>query len=155
MNDTKDTYTVVREIDIPAPPEKVRGALADFHEWQRWSPWEGLDPAMTRTYSGAESGVGAVYEWQGNRKAGAGRMEITDVSPDTVVIALTFTRPFKSANTTTFSLKPQADGTHVSWTMVGPKTWMTKLMGIVTSMDKLVGKDFEKGLRQLRAYVAG
>lgn len=105
---------------------------------------------MQRTFSGATSGVGAVYEWSGNRKAGQGRMEITRAdAPTRVEIALEFLKPFKSSSTTTFELTESGTGTHVTWRMVGPKTFMTKLMGIFTSMDKMVGPDFEKGLGRL------
>ena len=72
-----DTYTVTREADIDASPERVRAALVDFKQWRQWSPWEGLDPDLERTYGGSDKGVGATYDWSGNRKAGEGRMEIT------------------------------------------------------------------------------
>ncbi|MET0824967.1 MAG: SRPBCC family protein, partial [Acidimicrobiales bacterium] len=73
-------------------------ALADFHDWPNWSPWEGLDPDMTRTFTGADAGLGAVYEWKGNRKAGEGRMEITAAEePSGLTLALDFLKPFKSA----------------------------------------------------------
>ncbi|HEY5698480.1 MAG TPA: SRPBCC family protein, partial [Acidimicrobiales bacterium] len=99
--DARNTYTVERQALIPAPPARVYAALADFHDWPNWSPWEGLDPNMTRTFSGADAGVGAVYEWKGNRKAGEGRMEITAADePAGVTLALDFLKPFKSSNTT-------------------------------------------------------
>jgi len=152
--DARNTYTVERRALIPAPPARVYAALADFHDWPNWSPWEGLDPDMTRTFSGADAGVGAVYEWKGNRKAGEGRMEITAAEePSGVTLALDFLKPFKSSSTTRFQLEPEGDGTRVTWTMQGPKTFVTKVMGIFTSMDKLIGKDFEKGLTQLDAHV--
>ena len=150
MAAAQDEFEVKREATIAAPPEKVYGLLADFHQWPEWSPWEGLDPDMQRTHSGAPSGVGAVYEWDGNRKAGAGRMEITEAQPSSrIKLDLQFLKPFKSRNTTTFELAPRDGGTQVTWRMVGPKTLMVKIMGIFSSMDKMVGKDFEKGLAQL------
>jgi len=86
-----DTYTVERSATIDAPPERVYGLIANFRNWTKWSPWEGVDPQLTRTYAGAESGTGAVYGWSGNRKAGQGRMEITDASePSRVHIDLVF-----------------------------------------------------------------
>lgn len=39
----------------------------------------------------------------------------------------------------------------MTWRMTGPKTFATKVMGIFTSMDKVVGGEFEKGLAQLKA----
>ena len=148
----KGEYEVRREATVAAPAQKVFDLIADFHHWTEWSPWEGLDPAMQRTHSGAASGVGAVYEWSGNRKAGQGRMEITDAAaPSRVVIALQFLKPFKSSSTTTFELADSGGSTNVTWRMVGPKTVATRIMGIFKSMDKLVGPDFEKGLGQLAA----
>ena len=106
---------------------------------------------MQRSYSGADSGVGAGYAWAGNRKAGEGKMEITEaVEPSNVQNALDFLKPFKSSSTTTFNLKPQGETTEVTWTMTGPKTLMTRVMGVFKSMDNMVGPDFEKGLTQLK-----
>lgn len=143
-------YEVVRSATVAAPAQEVFALVADFHRWTEWSPWEGLDPAMERTHSGAPSGAGAVYEWKGNRKAGEGRMEITSATaPSQVVIALQFLKPFKSSSTTTFDLTESGGTTQVAWRMVGPKTFALRIMGIFKSMDKMVGPDFEKGLAQL------
>jgi len=151
-NDHRNTFRVERSIAIAAPPERIFEAIADFHRWTAWSPWEGLDPNMVRTYSGAEEGLGAIYEWEGKRKVGKGRMEVVQVAaPTRVDIQINFIKPFKSQNQSTFTLTPDGDGTNVTWSMVGPKTFATKVMGIFTSMDKLVGGDFEKGLAQLKA----
>jgi hypothetical protein len=149
-----DTFTVERSAEVGAPPERVHAVLADFHEWPKWSPWEDVDPDMERTFSGAESGVGAVYAWEGNRKAGSGRMEITGSdTPAAVDIHLTFIKPFKSENDVRFDVEPAGEGSRVRWSMTGPRTFMVKVMGIFKSMDKMVGPDFEKGLRQLDEYV--
>ncbi len=147
-----DTYEVQRRTTIAAPPGEIYDRIVNLHRWQSWSPWEDLDPNLQRTYSGAEAGVGAAYEWSGNRKAGEGRMEIVDVTPNEhVSIALQFVKPFKSRSTTEFALEADGDATTVVWTMIGPKTFMTRVMGIFTSMDKMIGPDFERGLAQLKA----
>jgi uncharacterized protein YndB with AHSA1/START domain len=149
-----DTFTVERSAEIGAPPERVWAALVDFHEWPKWSPWEELDPEVRRTYEGPDSGVGTAYSWEGNRKAGAGCMEITEATaPSSLIIDLRFLKPFKSENTTRFTLAPSGERTRVTWTMTGPKSFMTRVMGIFKSMDKMIGPDFEKGLQQLDAYV--
>jgi uncharacterized protein YndB with AHSA1/START domain len=156
MADDRNTYEVTRSIEIAAPPARVFEAIIDFHRWTEWSPWEGLDPNMQRTYTGPDAGVGAVYEWEGSRKVGKGRMEIVDAeAPSTVGIELDFLKPFKSHNHTRFVLGGVGDATTVTWSMRGPKTFMTKVMGIFTSMDKLVGRDFEKGLAQLKGATEG
>jgi len=147
-----DTWTVERSTTVDAPPERVYAQLADFHNWRHWSPWEHLDPDLQRTYSGAPSGTGAGYAWSGNRKAGQGRMEIVDATqPSRVAIDLVFEKPWKARSDTVFTVRPQGTGSHVTWTMVGQKTFMTKVMGVFTSMDRLVGGDFEKGLARLKA----
>jgi uncharacterized protein YndB with AHSA1/START domain len=150
-----DTFTVERSAEVAAPPDQVFAALVDFHQWPKWSPWEDIDPDMERTFSGADSGVGAVYAWKGNRKAGEGRMEITGAdSPSSLAVDLRFIKPFKSENDVRFAIEPSDDGSRVTWTMVGPKTFGVKVMSIFKSMDKMVGPDFEKGLRQLDEYLS-
>lgn len=146
-----DSYTVTRTIAIKAPPDKIIGLVSDFHQWGSWSPWEKLDPNMVRTFSGAQSGKGAVYHWKGNDEVGEGRMEITDVIvPGKVLIKLDFIDPFESNNTTEFTFAPQGDTTTVTWTMHGPMEFMTKLISVFSSMDAMIGKDFEKGLAQMK-----
>ncbi len=146
-----ETYTVVRSATIDASPERIYGEIIDFHHWPAWSPWEDLDPQMTRKYSGAEAGPGAVYTWEGNRRAGKGRMEIAGVNePSSVKIDLDFEKPFKAHNETVFSIEPSGSGTRVVWSLTGKKTLMTKIVGIFKAMDSLVGPDFERGLARLK-----
>lgn len=125
--------------------------IVNFHNWTNWSPWEDVDPDLQRTYSGAPAGVGAAYAWSGNRKAGQGRMEIVHATePSRVRIDLRFQKPFKARNDTEFTVEQSGSGSHVIWSMTGRKTLMTKVMGLFTSMDKMVGPDFEKGLARLK-----
>ncbi len=144
-------FAVSRSTTVIADPARVHGLINSFHEWTAWSPWEDLDPELQRDYSGPESGVGARYAWSGNRKAGQGSMEITSSTPDEIGLRLAFLRPFKSSNLVTFSLVPAVDGTEVTWLMTGEQRGLMGLVGRVVSMDKLIGKDFEKGLTRLKA----
>ena len=149
-----DTYTVERSTRIDASPERIYAEIADFRRWPHWSPWEGLDPDLERTYSGADSGVGALYAWSGNRKAGRGRMKIVDATaPTKIGIDLVFEKPFKARNDTAFPLAPSGEGALVTWSMTGPRTLATRVMGVFKSMDDMVGPDFERGLAQLKATV--
>ena len=145
------TYTVERTRTIDAPADRVYQLVASFEQWTRWSPWEDVDPAMERRYSGSESGVGAVYSWAGNRKAGSGRMEITRADdPRLVEIALEFEKPFRSSNLTVFTIDPlDEERATVTWRMTGPRPLMLKLLSPFMSMEKIVGKDFDKGLDRL------
>lgn len=150
-----DTYVVERSTQINAPLAEVRERLVDFRRWQAWSPWEDIDPTMTRNYSGAEAGEGAEYSWKGNRKAGEGSMRITNVDEHSVSVDLRFVKPFKSESKVDFLLRDEAAGTGVTWRMTGPTTFMTKVMGIFKSMDSMIGPDFEKGLQRLKADAEG
>lgn len=146
-----DTFRVERQTSIKATPDKIFAYIHDFHKWSKWSPYEKLDPAMKRTFSGTASGKGAVYAWDGSGKAGAGRMEILDApQPAKVVIQLDFIKPFEGHNTAEFTLQPQGDMTQVTWAMHGPAPFISKLMGIFFNMDKLIGTDFETGLTNLK-----
>jgi len=146
-----DTFSVERSVTIDAPPVRVYDQIANFHNWTNWSPWEDTDPELRRTYSGAESGTGAVYGWSGNRKAGQGRMEITDATEsEGVQIDLVFEKPWKARNDTRFTIAPEGSGSRVTWSMTGKNTFMTKVMGIFKSMDTFLGPDFERGLARLK-----
>ena len=145
------TFSVERRIVIQAPPEKIQPFLADFRRWAEWSPWEKLDPAMQRSFGGPAAGVGATYAWQGNKEVGSGRMEVRAEAPGKVSIQLDFIEPFEGHNMTDFTLAPAGTGTDVRWVMSGPAPFITKLMGVFVSMDSMIGKDFEKGLAQLKA----
>jgi len=146
-----DTFSVQRATTVKAPPEKIFPSINDFHQWGTWSPWEDKDPAMKRTYSGAGSGKGAVYAWDGNKNVGTGRMEILEVSaPSKIVIKLDFFKPFEAHNTAEFTMLPQGDATCLTWLMHGPAPFMSKVMQVFMSMDKMIGKDFEAGLAKLK-----
>ncbi len=151
-----DTFQVQRKATIAAPPDKVFALIDDFHRWGEWSPWEKLDPAMTRTFEGPASGPGAVYAWKGNKDVGQGRMEIAESTPPSrIAIKLDFIEPMESNNVTEFVLVPKDGGTEVTWTMRGPSPYLTKLMDTVVGMDRMIGKDFEAGLANMKAAAEG
>ncbi len=145
------TFHVSRRTSIHADPALVHGLINDFHRWPAWSPWEDVDPEMERVYSGAPSGVGAHYTWLGNRKAGEGSMEIVGSSPERIEVALAFVKPFKASNDVVFRIEPGNGGSEVTWEMSGEQNLLMTLVGKVYSMDRMVGKDFEKGLARLKA----
>src|ERR1700704_6325347 len=146
-----DTFSVQRATTVKAPPEKIFSLINDFHQWGSWSPYENKDPAMKRSYSGAESGKGAVYGWEGNKNVGSGRMEILDTSvPTKIVIKLDFFTPFEGHNTAEFTMLPQGDVTNVTWMMHGPAVFISKVMQVFINLDNMIGKDFEAGLANLK-----
>jgi carbon monoxide dehydrogenase subunit G len=146
-----DIFRVQRATSIKAPPEKIFPFLNDLHKFGAWSPYEKKDPAMKRTFAGSESGRGAVYEWDGDKNVGKGRMEIVDTAPPSkVAIKLDFVRPFEAHNTVEFTLAPKGDSTDVTWAMQGPVPYVAKIMHVFVDMDSMVGKDFDAGLASLK-----
>jgi len=146
-----DHFRVARSIRIAAPPQAVHALIEDFRQWPRWSPYENRDPDMKRTLGSTTKGKGAIYGWEGNSNVGAGRMEILDDSLAKIVIKLDFLRPFEANNVAEFSIVPDGEAVDVTWAMSGPSPFISKLMGLVFSMDRMVGGDFETGLSNLKS----
>jgi hypothetical protein len=145
------SFQITRTAAIQADPARVHDLINDFHEWTAWSPWEDLDPELQRIYSGSSSGEGAHYAWKGNRRAGEGTMEITGSGPDRIEIELAFLKPFRNTQQVLFSIVPTGAGSEVTWRMAGQHEGLMRIFGKVFSMDKLIGKDFDKGLARLKA----
>ncbi|HET8710704.1 MAG TPA: SRPBCC family protein [Spongiibacteraceae bacterium] len=145
-----DSFRVERSIRIDTTPEKISALVEDFHAWQQWSPWENIDPNLKRNYSGAARGVGAAYAWEGNNEVGSGRMEILSATLTKIIIQLDFIKPFAAQNTAEFTFKQEGASTEVIWAMYGPSPYVSKLMGLIFSMDKMVGSSFETGLKNLK-----
>jgi uncharacterized protein YndB with AHSA1/START domain len=146
-----DVFHVQRSATIKASPEKIFAFINDFQLWSSWSPYEGKDPDMKRSFSGAPSGKGAVYEWDGDKNVGKGRITITDASPHSrVTIALDMFKPFEAHNVVNFTLAPKGDTTGLTWAMDGRSPFFAKILHVFMDMDKMVGGDFEAGLAKLK-----
>lgn len=147
-----NTFRVQRSIDIDAPADKIFPLINDYRNWGSWSPYEHVDPAMQRTFSGAPSGKGSVYEWRGNKNIGHGRMEILDTAPPSkVVIKLDFFSPFEAHNMAEFIIQPKGNATNVTWAMHGPVPFMAKIIHMFMNMDRMVGGQFQQGLVSMKA----
>jgi uncharacterized protein YndB with AHSA1/START domain len=147
-----DTFRIQRSTKIKAPPEKIFTYLNDFQKAAAWSPYEKKDPAMKRTFSGAASGKGSVYAFEGNKEVGAGRIEIVESLPSRKVsLQLDMREPFQARNTVEYTLEPRGEATEVTWAMYGAAPYLSKVICLFLDMDKMVGRDFEAGLADLKA----
>ncbi|MBY0503683.1 MAG: SRPBCC family protein [Bryobacteraceae bacterium] len=145
-------FRLVRTATVNAPPEKVFALVNDFNRWDTWSPWAKLDPAMKKSVGSIVAGTGATYEWSGNSDVGRGKMTILESQPPArVLIRLEFLEPMTATNLTELVLKPEGSGTRVEWIMTGTNNFMAKAFDFFMNMDKTVGADFEKGLKQMKA----
>lgn len=145
------SFSLQRSTTIDAPPEKVFALIDDLKAFNTWNPFALKDPNATISYEGAAAGVGAAYTWQGG-ETGAGRMAIVESrSPTLVAASLEFKEPMATTNRVEFRLVPQGKQTQVTWVMSGPMPYLSKLITLFVSFDKMVGRDFETGLAQLKA----
>lgn len=144
-------FRVERSVLIDAPPAAAFAQVQDFHRWRAWSPFENIDPNLQRSYEGPAQGVGAIYDWVGNKDAGEGRMLIVESRPnERIKIQLDFRKPFEAHNLAEFTFKPVDGKTEVTWVMSGRHNFLFKAFGLFMSMDKMVGTMFEQGLRDLK-----
>lgn len=146
-----DEFRVERRLRIAAPPEQLWPLVSELRAFNRWNPYDRKDPLIKGAYSGAASGVGSRYDWD-SKEVGVGSLQITGQQPQRAVqMKLDFVKPFEAHNQAEFALEPTPDGaTEVRWTMAGPNNFIGKLMGVFIDMDKMVGRDFEAGLQNLR-----
>ncbi len=145
---------VARSVIISAPANVIMPHVEDFRKWPAWSPWEAIDPAMTRTYEGPESGIGSVYRWDGNKDIGAGNMTLTSlVQGKQIGIKLEFIRPFPGENDVLFLFEEAAGQTTVTWSFSGKKNFISKCFGLFCDMDAMIGNEYAKGLNNLKRVV--
>ena len=147
-----DVYTVSRSQIVSAPAEQLHAIINTPREFERWSPYFPKDPQMTNSYSGPASGVGARHNFAGNSQVGSGSVEIIrSTVPSEVAMLLTMLKPFAAQNEVTYSIVPQGSSTQVTWTMTAKSPFFAKIISVFINMDKMIGKDFETGLVNLKA----
>ena len=119
-----------------------------------WNPYEKKDPDIRGSYSGSAQGKGAAYAFQGNRDVGEGRIEIVASSPlSNVTMNLRMVKPFEASNIVEFVLEPRGDVTNVTWAMRGTVPYVGKIVHLFLDMDRMVGRDFDAGLADLKSLV--
>jgi len=144
------TFKVTRSTVVAAPAEKIYPLIAEPKRWKDWSVWNQRDPAMTITYSGPESGVGAVWEWK-SQSEGDGRMTFTAADPGKRAEFDLFFPDFGTTSKGQLLLTPEGSGTRVTWTMNGDMGKNPLFHWMALMMDGMVGKDFDAGLANLKA----
>ena len=147
-----DEFSLSRSVTIMAPPERIFPLINDMKLMNSWNPFVLADPNIKLDYSGPAAGVGARCDWDSKARAGAGNLAISASRPSSSIdMQLTMLRPFPGQNLVTFRLAPSGAATTVTWGMTGASSDLSKLMGLVMSMDKMVGGAMEKGLADLKA----
>ncbi len=139
---------------IHAPADKVFEMMSDFKKGSLWSPFERVDPTMKKTYLGTDGQVGSVLEFDGNKEAGSGKLEMLKLVPNEAVdIRLIMTKPFKADNLIEYRLKPEGDGTRFTWSLSGDGGFPNKLITLFIDCEKMVVDQFKKGIANLKPLV--
>lgn len=143
---------VQRSALIQAPAEKIHPLINDLHRFNAWNPYEKKDPAIKGSYRGPASGPGAGDDFEGNKDVGKGSIQITSTAaPGRVTMELHMIEPMEGRNTIDFTLAPRGEATEVTWAMHGPSPFIARLAGVSFDMDRMIGRDFEAGLANLKS----
>src|SRR3954471_18468555 len=148
-------FRVERSATIAGSPGALFEQVNDHHKFAVWNPFLKLDPNVKNTYSGPDSGVGAVCSWEGNSNIGAGSSTIIESKPGELVrMRMDWKRPMEGTSTVDFTFKPEGDKTVVTWAMYGKNGFMGKLFSVFMDCDKMCGPQFERGLANLGRVAA-
>lgn len=145
------TLRVQRSATIEAPPAKLHALINDMRSFNTWNPYNRKDPSMRGEYKGPQAGPGAEFHFAGNQDVGRGSISIVDATPSKVTMKLDMLEPFEGHNTVEFMLAPRGEATEVTWSMHGPSPYLARFVGLFMNMDKMIGRDFEAGLANLKA----
>ena len=149
-----DVFRLQRSIVIDAMPERIFPLINDLRAHESWNPFDKPDPDTRKIHAGETQGAGAVYEWNGKGQAGAGRLSILESDPSSRIgMQLEMLKPFRTSNQVTFTLVPEGAATTLTWSMQGPVPYPAKVMHTLFNMDRMIGKQFEAGLANLKSIV--
>ncbi len=145
-----DSFSLRRSAHIKAAPETLFALINDLKAFNSWNPFARKDPKMRGSYDGPQAGPGAIFNFRGS--GGEGRMEIIGSKPASeVTMHLHMLKPMKAQNLITFTLKPAHEATEIVWSMEGRTPFFAKMLHLVCSVEKMVGRDFENGLANLKS----
>ncbi|NHF59366.1 SRPBCC family protein [Flavobacteriaceae bacterium TP-CH-4] len=149
------SYHVFRSAEISRPQPEVFEYLKSLKKMDEWSPWAKKDPNMEKKFTGTDGEVGAISYWNGNKDVGEGEQEITKiVDGERIESELRFLKPWKSTSDCYIDVADAGDGkTRVTWGFAGKNKFPMSIFGLFVSMDKMVGKDFEEGLVNLKTVM--
>ncbi len=143
-----DHVLVARSHAIAADRATIHALLERPKTWPEWSAWNKTAyPDLEYSYSGAESGVGAVQSWT-SKEAGDGSMRITKSDPQVgIEFELTFSDGEPWAGKIAFDDGPD-EGTLVTWSFEGDADGLVMKLMMALFRGKMEA-EFDAGLRGL------
>ena len=149
----KKDYAVERQISINKPKAEVFNYIRFLKNQRHYSVWAQKDPNMEMVYKGTDGTVGFVAAWRSNDdEVGTGQQEIIKITDgERIDLKLKFKVPFEAEDDAYFTTEPLSGGeTNVKWGFKGKFNYPMNIMGLFFNMDKMVGGDLEKGLKNLK-----
>lgn len=146
----KTEYHIERSMEINAPRDVVYEQVRFFKNFPKWSPWQSLDPKMSTSITGTDGEVGAVYTWSGNDEVGSGKQTIKALSPDQMDIEVVFSKPWESVSPSFIKMEDKGTKTRATWGFDMHIGFPWNAFAMFTNLDTGVGKDYERGLANLK-----
>lgn len=150
------TYQVERSIVIDRPVEEVYDFVSKLRNQDHWVKWNQMDPEMQRTYQGEDGKIGFRSAWESTKKqVGTGQQTITALEPHKAVYTkLEFFKPFRSESDAYILTERVGESTtDVRWGFTGHMKPPMNVLLLVMNMEKVMGKDFEEGLTNLKSHL--
>ena len=159
-----DKFEIERAVSIDVAPKRVFPLISDLRQFAKWSPWEGPDAEMIRSYSDPAKGEGASYEWTHHAGVTSGRIKITSTqSPSKVRMKLDLERKFEMQNVEVKSVAPldvsssaelviveRGGATVVTWNLRGKYSLVDKLKSFAGMLNNDIGDELDLGLARLK-----
>jgi hypothetical protein len=134
---------------------KGSGFVFDYLKFTRnqdnFSVWNMADPNMKKSQKGVDGTVGYIYSWDSTIKnVGAGEQEITAIEDGkSIEYSIRFFRPMQNTGKIKFQITSLGDeNTSVVWIFDSPSKFPMSLLSPI--FKKMLGKDLEKGLNNLK-----
>jgi hypothetical protein len=152
---SKKGYTIERDIVINRPKQDVFNYIKLLRNQENYSKWVMTDPNMKKEFKGTDGTVGFVYAWDGNKKAGKGEQEIMGIKEgERLDIEVRFIKPFEGIAQTPLTTTAIADNqTKVTWGMTSAMKYPMNIMLLILNMEKMLGKDLEISLSNLKSIL--
>lgn len=148
----KKEYDVSRTIVINKPREEVFNFVRQLKKQPLWNPLFARDPEAVMKYKGDDGKVDSSFYWKGNSRVGEGVQRIVKVKQRRVLeTKILFIKPFKFNALTYYGVKDlEEEKCKIVWGVKGHLAFPLTIISLVYTPDKVLGKKFENGLKNLK-----
>ncbi len=150
---TSKHFKVEREVVINKPKQEIFDYIKHLKNHDNFTVWAAMDPNMKKEYTGTDGTVGFSFIWASDHKqAGHGKQTITAIKEgEELDTEVHFLKPWDNIAHAYFKTELAEDSqTKVKWGIYNDVKYPMKVMRLFMNMDKMIGKDFDKGLAKLK-----